>query len=617
MTNVNIDASLYEVLLFSSIATPTAASKLADTRKPFRAGGATGVMELDLPKWTVPDVPVNGIDHWLPKGTTEKATVKVTVKGVAPLIQAYNAANGGSSTSEVLTAANAFNPAYPAAGTGFFDPDPSFLPHLSLMALLEGDTNNLYPLHTPWNADLPAGQILPGGTGATDNLIPLTWNEVEAHADDVWTPYDTDGKLYWDAYYYAFSNNDPALKFDRWKIQSGLDNSIDTLDGSAGNTGGAVYVKIGGGGGAMLDAGGKLVIGVQKPTPKKWKVIPATAAGSTFTGNVNKIVYGGGKFVAGGAKVTASLSGDGTAWTAAGAASGTAFVSPIYTLAYDGSGRFVAGSNNGVLGYSPDGQTWTGIATSANGGIAANPVNTVAYGNGKFVAGATTGKVAYSTDGGATWNPIVVTSGTPFGTAAGNQVRALLYAGGKWVGGGDTGRLGVSTDGINWKGAANVGGFTTANAVNSIAYGALRYVAVGVGGNIVYSSDGDTWTQAATKPTGSNTYTKVIYAHGKFITVWSAGIAWSYDGNTWTTATGTLAAYTVAYGADYYVAGAAGGALYTSPDGKVWTQVPTVNITDAGGTLVTLSTQINDIVYADGKWVIVLNSGQIAYCIPD
>jgi hypothetical protein len=601
-TDIDIDASLYEVTLKSSIPGSPAPG---DERKPFRTGGATGVMELDLPKWETPS-PANGIDHWLSDGAA-----KVTVKGIAPLIRAYNAASGGNSGDGHFTAATV--PAYGAAG--FFDPDPSFLPHLSLVAFLDGETDSLYPLHTPWSLDLPATWTLPaGGAPVTDGRIDLQWNGIEAHADDVWTPYDTDGKLYWDAYYRAFSSSDPATGFDRWRIQNGLDNSIDGIDGAAGNTGGAVYVKIGAGGGARFGEGGKLVVGIGKAVPGVWNAVSATALSSEIV----DIAYGNGKFVAIGMNdTTAAWSHDGVVWTAGT----TIFPGGGRKIAF-GGGKFVIIGANAAFGHSADGAVWTLIPSGSNGSLG-TILSPVAYGNGNFVAGGRGGRLAWSDDGGATWHA-ATSSVFAIGSSSSYDFNffadPIIYADGKFVGGGPQGRLGYSANGgRNWA-TTGTGGFGT-NTVMSIAYGggtgAERFVAIGAAGTIAWSHDGMTWTQVASadKPAGfDGMYRSIVYAKGKFVAVGVDGIAWSYDGTVWTAATPAVAnVRTVAYGGECYVAGTADGKILYSRDGKIWTTIPA----GAGTGHSTFTGQIDRFVYAQDKWVAVGTAGKMAWCVPE
>jgi hypothetical protein len=586
MTDVDIDASLYEVTLKSSVPGSPAAS---DAKKPFRAGGGAGVMELDLPKWETPPKP--GIDHWLSDGT-----VKVTIRGVAPLIQAYNAAQNIATPNPKQLGATGV-PAYNSTGTGFFDPASSFLPHLSLTPFMQGETHNLYPLHTPWNFDLPAQTLI----STVDGQIPLQWDKIEAHSDDVWTPYDTDGKLYWDAYYYAFSNNDAALKFDQWKIQSGLDNSIDTLDGSAGNTGGAVYVKIGAGGGAVFGESGKLVVGLTKLVPKTWNLIPSGSADlttSTFNAvAVRKIIYGGKRFVAVGAKNTASWSDDGIKWTNGTGTLGTT----NGALAYDGNGRFLAGGAGGILAWSDGGQTWTPFGTGDNGGIGTNTVNAIAYGGGKFVAVSTGSKAASSPDGSA--------SSWTAGTGSFASFNAVAYGDGRFIAVADGNNIRYSTNGVNWVGGVNTPGYG-ATPFNDIAYGNGRFVAVAETSGIGWTANGGVnWNGL-----GCNIghIRKVIYGKGKFIAAGVSGIAWSYDGAAWTRVS-TAYVTAVAYGANCYVAGTTTGAILYSGDGKTWTTIAV----GAAGNPFAAADSISSIIYADDKWVMGTSTGKMAWCVPE
>ncbi|GMO50061.1 MAG: hypothetical protein Pg6C_13320 [Treponemataceae bacterium] len=607
LKNVNIDASLYEIKLKDE-ASPAV---YPNTSKPYRT--AAGVMELDLPKWRALAAP----DHWLTDGA-----VKVTAKGLDALIKAYNVSIGGA--ADAAFPAGGVFPFADGANPGFFD--EVLKPHLSLTALLEGQTDNQYPLNTPWGVDMEQAKKLPGSQ--PDGVAVLEW-EVQAHADDVWTAYDTDGKLYWDAYYYAFSAGGAVTgaKFDRWKVQNGLDTAVDIRDGGAGNTGGAVYVKIGSGGGAQFSTG-NIVVGFTAPAPRTWTLANLQ---STPAGKFAAIVYGGGRFIAGGGSGTwtAYSAGDDVAqqW-ATDNQTGGSISGDITSIAYNGAGVFVAGLNTGgkIVRSADGGATWTLLDQTDT--KLKNAAVITAYGNGVFVAGGSgsgsEGNISRSVDGGATWTLVKGTdiSGTD------DKVEVFVYGGGgKWVAGGATnnneGRLWYSLDdAATWLPITVPAPFGT---IMSVAYGAGRFVVLDQFNRIKWLNKDDLTQSTPTLYTASlypavltSAVYKVIYARGKFIAVGGGGIAWSYEGDEWYTAkdssgadiadNSTFSFRTVAYADGIYVAGGENGKILYSVDGKTWAEVSNSPF----GT-----STIYSLAYTDGLWVAGGNNGKIAWSALD
>ena len=108
---------------------------------------------------------------------------------------------------------------------------------------------------------------------------------------------------------------------------------------------------------------------------------------------IHAIVYGGGKFVAGGDAGRMAYSLNGITWTSLNT-SWTPYTDfGIYTIAY-GGGKFVYGATSGKMGYSSDGEAWTAVSNSRFGSN--NNVRAIAYGGGRFVIVGYGGKIAYS-----------------------------------------------------------------------------------------------------------------------------------------------------------------------------------------------------------------------------
>jgi len=259
-----------------------------------------------------------------------------------------------------------------------------------------------------------------------------------------------------------------------------------------------------------------------------------TVANSTFgTTGINRIAYGGGKFVAVGQEGKMATSPDGTTWTAVTDSTfGTAVILSIAYVQLDANtGMFVAGSEGGEMATSPDGTTWTAVTNSNFGSY---PINTIAYGNGKFVAGSIYSKMVYSSDG-ITWTAV---TNSPF--TANQYFSAIAYGGGKFVAVGGSidpvdsnGKMAYSSDGETWIAVMDS---TFDNDIRNIAYGNGKFVAVGSGGKMAYSPDGESWTAVTESPFNSSQYINAIaYGNGKFVAGGTSGkTATSTDGINWT-----------------------------------------------------------------------------------
>lgn len=223
----------------------------------------------------------------------------------------------------------------------------------------------------------------------------------------------------------------------------------------------------------------------------------------------------------------------------------------------------------------------------------ANTIRGVAYGNGVWVMVGATALAFRSTDA-AQWTQ-VATGGTgqfygvAHGTVSGNAMFAAV----------GTSMAGVqsvftSPDGLSWTGnpaapqagsgcylAVCINAAYGVGQLNAIAHGTPggvgTFVAVGHGGTVVTSTDGSTWD---VQPTGiTDNFYAVAWGGNRFLatgwtpTQWMPHIWSSPDGKTWTqvyTGTQYQYLYTLAYGNGLWVT-AGSQTLLTSPDGTTWT----------------------------------------------
>ena len=347
------------------------------------------------------------------------------------------------------------------------------------------------------------------------------------------------------------------------------------------------------------------------------------------------ITYGDGKFVAvsqdGTNRVT--YSSDGINWTAASAAEANSWRDVTY-----GDGKFVAVSFNGTnrVMYSSDGINWTSASVSTDGSWYG-----ITYGGGKFVAVAT-GKVMYSSDG-INWTVLSIDFS---GNTSGWQ--RIIYANGYFVTVAPSGTPAImySSDAINW----SAGTVAANNDWWGLTYGDGKFVAVSDDGtdrvmysqslipkrfvavawtnasgsiadHVMYSSDAITWTSTLATVTGN--WGRIIYAaeQNKFYAV--AAVAspsnkgmYSYDGINWVSVIiqGTNHPQEwrgLAYDGNstYVVVSQTGSnilselrASYSTDGGLTWNGPWDSNME-------TEDYQWRDVVYGNGKWVAVAQTG--------
>jgi PKD repeat protein len=179
-------------------------------------------------------------------------------------------------------------------------------------------------------------------------------------------------------------------------------------------------------------------------------------------------------------------------------------------------------------------------------------------------------------------------------------MNSVTWGAGRFVAVGDNGAIGTSTDGAVWNGRL-LGG----NHLNGITYGAGQYVAVGDYGTVVTSPDGATWTARASG-VGETLY-GITYGRSKYLasTYWpSCTILTSNDGVAWSQRTISACTYlenVVSAGAWFFAFGS-GNAIWTSPDGAIWTR--RYSGLDSYSSLY-------DVAYGAGKYVAVGGSGAI------
>jgi hypothetical protein len=201
------------------------------------------------------------------------------------------------------------------------------------------------------------------------------------------------------------------------------------------------------------------------------------------------VVYGNGKFVAGGMGDGVSViaySVDGISWNEVPKLPFPFSFGSISAITYDSNGQYLAISYNGmgvesIVAYSTDALTWTIHATADYSEKAA-----IAYGDGKFIY-AIDHTLAYTPDGvkgdvanGFNWD------NKPNSVFGSSSITAIAYGWGMFVAGGKDGKLAYSTDGLTWSSLAD--SKFGATQINGIVFGNGKFIAVGNDGKIVYSN---------------------------------------------------------------------------------------------------------------------------------
>jgi hypothetical protein len=397
--------------------------------------------------------------------------------------------------------------------------------------------------------------------------------------------------------------------------------------------------------------------------------------GSAWTGPTNYpgsaseltgVAYGAGRFVGVGQSAWIVTSTDGDNWTSSSTAATDADLSGV---AY-GAGRFVAIGGAGVIITSTDGLAWT----VADSGITDN-LDAITWANGRFVITGDGGQTSLTSTNGVNW--------TVGGKGLGDEPYGVAGGNGLFVAVDQSGEIYSSTDGLTWVAQAStqVGFFC-------VAYGGGLFVAGGANGTLFVSPSGTNWTQlqsatdqwlygmcagngqfvavgadgtsltagigalasvqpampwlAVSSPTVDDLYSVVfngqLYvvvaefadsslvstnsvdwaAAGSGLSDYSRGVAWgngvfvaidiagdiftSVDGRNWTQQASTQAdTRAVTFGGGMFVAVADSGEVFTSSNGISWSPHNTGLIGN-----------LRAIVYANGQFVVVADDGTIA-----
>ena len=144
---------------------------------------------------------------------------------------------------------------------------------------------------------------------------------------------------------------------------------------------------------------------------------------------------------------------------------------------------------------------------------------------------------------------------------------------------------------------------------NDIAYGKGIYVAVGggnnTGGYVTSSTDGINWTTPKKVPGISGRFWCVTYANGKFFAVGDGGvsISTSYDGINWTSAKQIASDKNmndIIYANGMFVMVGRKGYIMTSMDGDTWNAISVGN------------NVLNRIIYHKGKFIAVGEYGMFS-----
>jgi hypothetical protein len=232
----------------------------------------------------------------------------------------------------------------------------------------------------------------------------------------------------------------------------------------------------------------------------------------------------------------------------------------------EGPGIFVAVGSGGRRIRSTDyGASWSGdVQLEANGGDDNDNLRSVTWGNQEFVA---IGTRTMTSPDGTTW--------TDHGVNAINQwIGAVVYAQGKYVAQGGYGLRAVSPDAIAWQ---NHSIDTTAShapgGLIAVGDGAVRLVGANDSGQRSTSIDGTTWAYG-TGVTATTT-TELSYGGGVVVALGGTAVVVSTDGGATWAAGATLGSscHGLIFAQGHFTA-LASGHVFTSSDGRAWTDHP-------------------------------------------
>jgi hypothetical protein len=300
-----------------------------------------------------------------------------------------------------------------------------------------------------------------------------------------------------------------------------------------------------------------------------------TAQDSGTREELRDVAWGHGQYVAVGTAIVTSP--DARHWTVRR----SGFRYPLYGVAY-GNGRFVATGD--VSLWSRDGRSWTPAKRQPRSYLSGG----VVFAKGRFVAVGNYGGIETSVDG-RRWTARRGTKKSLYGIAYGD---GRFVAVSPEYSGGTCGAILASRDGIRWT-VQKAG--TRRNEIDAmgIAYGGGRFVTVGLDGDVLTSTHGEGWHAVAVpdevkslKPLGDELYCHmanerrraafygVAYGNRQFVAVgWAGAIFTSPDGSVWTprTVTRLEAPNDVAFIGDRFVGVGSGGTIEASADGESWT----------------------------------------------
>ena len=247
-----------------------------------------------------------------------------------------------------------------------------------------------------------------------------------------------------------------------------------------------------------------------------------------------------GKFVAIGTGTTASVSVDGTSWSAEVLPSLAAgnYSSIASGLQDDGSSTYkesaivIVADGSNTVAYSADADTWNtstlpaGMNTGSETRIAFGEV--IADGSNRFVAISSADRdVAYSDNAGQSW-----TLTTDALDAVGYD--CITYGAGKWVAiKAGTTDAAYSNNGIVWTNVTLPGAAAATN--NDVKFGNNKFITFGGTNGIMYSLDGVIWYENALTLPLTATERRLSYGQG----IWTIAsddidqIQWSQDGLYW------------------------------------------------------------------------------------
>ena len=238
-----------------------------------------------------------------------------------------------------------------------------------------------------------------------------------------------------------------------------------------------------------------------------------------------------------------------------------------------------------VVNVSDPLDTWTAGTVGAS-----RSVNRSAYLNGRFVV--TGNQYAYTSFDGLAWSEqYLALNFRSGGMAYGNG--EYLIAGYDSVDGSWVAVVFTSPDGLQWERVE----LATFPELRDVAYGTGAFVAVGDDGTILRSvDDGQTW--AAMSAPGTTSLRSIAFSGSEFVAVGGTAIYTSPDGEVWTDRSGghSLPSWqsfdSVTYANGMFIAGGWYSGVHVSQDGGVtWGEVPIRGGHDY---------EIQDIVAGDG-----------------